>query len=123
MTLVYISTRAAFEAAHHLPLLPNGHKCKRLHGHNYTIEVILRTDVGGDGMAIDYADIDAAVKSEVFDACDHQLLNHVPGLDNPTGENIAIWAARRLRAVLPDLYEVRIWETPHYCATVRATDL
>lgn len=123
MTTVYISTRRTFEAAHYLPLLPREHKCRRLHGHNYQIEVVLRTAVGADGMMIDYADIDAAVDTLVVDVCDHRLLNDVDGLENPTGEVIAVWAAHRLREALPGLHKVSVWETPRYCATVRATDL
>lgn len=125
MTMVYISTRRTFEAAHYLPHLPETHKCRRLHGHNYTIEVVLRTEVGGadDGMEIDYADVDALIDYHVVNVCDHHLLNDIPCLENPTGENIAIWAARRLLVALPKLHEVRVWETPHYCATVRAADL
>lgn len=29
-----------FEAAHHLPMLPETHKCHRLHGHNYKVEMV-----------------------------------------------------------------------------------
>lgn len=123
MTTVYISTRRTFEAAHYLPLLPQDHKCKRLHGHNYMIEVVLRTGVGPEGMAIDYADIDAAIDEQVVSVCDHRLLNDISGLENPTGENIAIWAARKLLAALPGLHEVKVWETPHYCSSVLASDL
>lgn len=36
-----------FEAAHHLSDLPEGHKCARLHGHSYTVEISVATDVGG----------------------------------------------------------------------------
>ena len=125
MTTVYISTRRAFEAAHYLPLLPADHKCKRLHGHNYSIEVILRTDVypGDIGMAIDYADLDSAIDNMIISVCDHRLLNEIDGLTNPTGENIAMWAGRRLQKSLPTLHEVRVWETPNYCAIVFARDL
>lgn len=40
-----IGKRFMFEAAHHLPDLPEGHKCARLHGHSYTVG-------GGRGRAV-----------------------------------------------------------------------
>ena len=75
------------EAAHHLSRVPDGHKCARLHGHSFRIEVGLAGDVGDNtGWVADFADIGAAFKP-VFDRLDHRYLNEVEGLENPTSEN------------------------------------
>jgi len=122
--IVEISTRRTFEAAHHLPMLPEAHKCHRVHGHNYVVEVSVRAEIDETaGMAMDYAELDRAFDDLVFAVCDHRLLNDVPGLENPTGENIAIWIALRMLAFGLPIHEVSVWETPCYRATVRVDDL
>lgn len=119
--IVEISTKRTFEAAHHLPRLPEGHKCRRMHGHNYTIEVVLRAPIDPElGMAFDYADIDRIVDERIISVCDHRLLNDISGLENPTGENIAIWALAQLLQMSLPVVEVSVWETANYRATVRA---
>ncbi len=122
--VVEIATRRMFEAAHYLPNLPDGHKCKRMHGHNYVVEVVLRAPIDPlIGMAWDYAVLDGHIDALIVNACDHRVLNEIEGLENPTGENIAIWAWRQLEITMLPLHEVSVWETPHYRATVRAGDL
>lgn len=124
MTIVDISTDRTFEAAHHLPRLPAEHKCHRVHGHNYRIRVTIRAEIDPFlGMAFDYAMMDAFVDDLIVGVCDHRLLNDVEGLDNPTGENIAIWAMRRLMLTVLPMHSVTVWETPHYAATVYASDM
>lgn len=90
-----------FEAAHRLPQVPEGHKCARLHGHSYRLEVHVRGEVDPTaGWVMDFADIKAAVKP-VIEQLDHYYLNEVPGLENPTSENLARWAWERLADTLP----------------------
>jgi 6-pyruvoyltetrahydropterin/6-carboxytetrahydropterin synthase len=90
-----------FEAAHRLPHVPEGHKCGRLHGHSYRLEVHVRGDVDPvSGMVMDFADIKAAFKP-LEDMLDHHYLNEVDGLDNPTSENLARWAWKHLEGALP----------------------
>ncbi len=124
MNTVEISTIRTFEAANHLPMLPDGHKCKRVHGHNYTIEVVVRAPIDPIlGMAFDYSVIDSVVDTLIINICDHRLLNDIEGLENPTGENIALWAMRRLLTTVLPVHEVSVWETPHYRATIHIGDL
>lgn len=109
--LVEIFKDFKFEAAHRLPHLPDGHKCKRLHGHSYRLRVVLRGDVDPTlGWVADFADVKAAVKPLV-NLLDHALLNEVEGLSQPTSENIAIWFWRRLKPSLPQLAAIQIRET------------
>ena len=100
-----------FEAAHRLPHVPEGHKCARLHGHSYRVEVRVRGDVGIDtGWVMDFADIEAAAEP-VRAELDHYYLNDVPGLENPTSEVLARWIWDRLLTALPGLSEVVVRET------------
>jgi len=100
-----------FEAAHLLPHLPAGHKCRRLHGHSFTVEIAIQGPVDPAlGWVMDYADISAAFKP-LWEQLDHYYLNEVEGLENPTSENIAVWIWQRLKPLLPLLTEVVVAET------------
>ena len=99
------------EAAHRLPHVPPGHKCGRLHGHSFVIEVALEGPVGTPtGWVMDYAEIKRVFKP-LYDRLDHNYLNEIPGLENPTSENLAIWVWQELKPGLPFLTEVVIAET------------
>lgn len=100
-----------FEAAHHLPHVPEGHKCRRLHGHSYHVEVRVRgTPDPHFGWVMDFADLKAAW-APVDAALDHRYLNEVPGLENPTSEVLARWIWTRLAPALPGLCAVSVRET------------
>lgn len=100
-----------FEAAHRLPNMPEGHKCARLHGHSFHLEVHLEGRVDAHtGMLVDYADIKSAFKP-LEDLLDHHYLNDVPGLENPTSENLVRWIWERLKPELPELSRLVLRET------------
>ena len=100
-----------FEAAHLLPNLPAIHKCRRLHGHSFQVEVAVAGEIDPKlGWLIDYAEISEAFKP-LFDRLDHYYLNEVAGLENPTSENIAIWIWKELKPRLPLLTEIVVAET------------
>jgi len=99
------------EAAHRLPNVPVGHKCARLHGHSWRIEVAIEGPVGDDtGWVMDYADLKAAFQP-IHDRLDHHYLNEIPGLENPTSERLAVWIWNELKPRLPLLCELVIAET------------
>ncbi len=99
------------EAAHRLPNVPVGHKCARLHGHSWRIEVAIEGPIGDDtGWVMDFADLKAAFQP-IYDRIDHHYLNDIPGLENPTSERLASWIWNELKPRLPLLSELVIAET------------
>lgn len=84
-----IGKRFAFEAAHHLPGLPDGHKCARLHGHSYTVEVTVATEgaLSPPGFVVDFADL-SPLGEHLKKTVDHRDLNEVLDVP-PTSEHLA----------------------------------
>lgn len=100
-----------FEAAHRLPNVAAGHKCARLHGHSFAVELVVRGPVDPHfGWVMDYADIKAVFRP-IYDQLDHHYLNEIPGLENPTSEHVARWIWQQLKPALPLLAEVVVAET------------
>ncbi len=108
-----------FEAAHFLPRVPPGHKCARMHGHSYRVELAIRGPVDpGTGWLIDFAVIDDAWV-DIFQQVDHHTLNEVPGLENSTCENLAAYIWARISQTVPQLCAVTVWETSDACCIYR----
>jgi len=100
-----------FEAAHRLPHVPEGHKCARLHGHSFVAKLYVSGEVGEtSGWLIDFAQIDRAF-APLLAKLDHNYLNEIEGLSNPTSENLAVWIWERLAPRLPELSGVLLQET------------
>lgn len=100
-----------FEAAHLLPKAPEGHKCRRLHGHSFRIEITVEGEVDPEtGWFLDYGKIAAAV-DPIRAKLDHYYLNEVPGLPNATSENLARWIWEKLTPALPSLARITVHET------------
>ncbi|MFN2571140.1 MAG: 6-carboxytetrahydropterin synthase QueD [Gemmatimonadales bacterium] len=101
----------SIEAAHRLPNVPAGHKCARLHGHSFAIEIAAGGPVDPiTGWIVDYADIKAAFQP-LYEQLDHHYLNEIPGLENPTSEHLAMWIWDRLKPELHNLSAVIVRET------------
>jgi 6-pyruvoyltetrahydropterin/6-carboxytetrahydropterin synthase len=114
---IRITATYSFEAAHFLPKVPEGHKCRRLHGHNYRIDVSVAGPLDARGFVLDYAELDAIVQP-IIDEIDHRCLNDIPGLDNPTSEILALWLRDRIAAKAGVKPTIRVWETPRYLVEV-----
>ena len=99
------------ESAHRLPNVPADHKCARVHGHSFRVEVHVAGPVDPRlGWVMDFADLKQAFEP-LFERLDHRYLNDVPGLENPTSENLARWIWRELAPALPQLARVVVHET------------
>jgi 6-pyruvoyltetrahydropterin/6-carboxytetrahydropterin synthase len=100
-----------FEAAHRLPNLPPGHKCSRLHGHSFLVEITVEGEVDPHyGWVLDFAEVKAAFRP-LEERLDHHYLNDIPGLENPTSEMIAKYIWDALKPSLPGLASVLVHET------------
>jgi len=99
------------EAAHRLPNVPAGHKCSRLHGHSFRIELHVTGQVDAySGWVMDFAELKSAFQ-ETYDRLDHHCLNDIAGLENPTSENLARWIWQQMKPLVPLLSKVVIHET------------
>lgn len=111
-----LSVEFHFAAAHLLPHYDG--PCKRLHGHNYVLHLVLEGRPSPkDGMIRDFDE----VKRRAWEVClkdvDHHYLNEL--VENPTAENMVVWFWDKLSPHFPGLVELKLWETPEYCVTYR----
>ena len=119
MVNVEITKEYRFEAAHSLPRVPAGHKCARVHGHSYKVELAVSGAIDAKtGWLVDFGVIDEAW-DVIFARFDHRNLNEVPGLENSTCENIAVYVWRAVRQAVPQLSAVTVWETADSRCTYR----
>ena len=108
---VRLSKTFRFEAAHSLPTFPEGHKCRRLHGHSFRFDVIVEGEVEpARGYLIDYGEIKRAAEP-IVKRLDHYHLNEIAGLENPTSEVLAKWIYDALKPSLPMLSAIIVHET------------
>jgi len=112
-----ITKKFTFEAAHFIPAFADGHKCRRMHGHSFRVEIKVKGEADEKmGILMDFADIKAVVKPYI-DYLDHDCLNtlaerdNIPLLKNPTSENICVWLFRQIKPELPMLHSVVVHET------------
>jgi len=116
---VTLSREFDFGAAQALTIFPEGHKCRALHGHTFTVRISATGEVNPQtGLFYDHAII-AQEARPVIDLLDHKYLNEIPGLENPTVENLCRWIWVKLEKKLPGLSEITIYETPRAWCTYR----
>jgi 6-pyruvoyltetrahydropterin/6-carboxytetrahydropterin synthase len=121
--IVELKKEYRFEAAHHLPRVPAGHKCARLHGHSYRIDLLVRGKVDPEtGWLVDFAVLDDVFGAEVHGRLDHRNLNDVPGLENSTCEILASFVWNAVRPRVPQLAAVTVWETTDASCTYRGEE-
>lgn len=110
--MIDIYKEFVFDSAHWLPNVPEGHKCRHIHGHTYHLKIVLSGEIHEqDGWVADFGEIKVAV-NEVLKLVDHRLLNEVEGLENPTCELFCVWWYTKLISRLPELIRVELRETP-----------
>jgi 6-pyruvoyltetrahydropterin/6-carboxytetrahydropterin synthase len=102
----------SFDSAHFLPNVPDGHKCKEMHGHTYRLKVFIQGELDPIlGWIMDFKELKDALLP-VIDQLDHKLINNIKGLENPTAENITVWIWEQIRPSLPLLSRIELYETP-----------
>ena len=99
-----------FEAAHELPLVPDTHKCAKLHGHSFQVRVSVEGDLNNLGWVLDYAVI-KSICGPIINELDHSYLNELSGLTNTTSENIEVWLWDAIKPKLVMLSEIEVKET------------
>lgn len=120
--MVELTRTFQFSAAHSLPAAGEQHPCHAVHGHNFSVEVtVAGTPDPRTGWVIDFGEIKRAV-GPVITRLDHHLLNEIPGLENPTSENLARWLWEQLRPRLPGLARIGVSETPGTLCTYRGQE-
>jgi 6-pyruvoyltetrahydropterin/6-carboxytetrahydropterin synthase len=117
--IVELKKEFRFEAAHRLPRVPPGHKCARVHGHSYKVELHAEGKVDPEsGWLVDYAVLDDAWAG-LYARLDHRMLNDIAGLENSTCEVLAAYIWDAVRPAVPVLSAVTVWETPDASCTYR----
>ncbi|MEZ4286733.1 MAG: 6-carboxytetrahydropterin synthase QueD [Polyangiales bacterium] len=112
-----ISRNFRFEAAHKLPNVPSDHKCARLHGHSFSVTIVVRGDLDPRLQWVaDFADLKAAWQP-LHEILDHRYLNEIVGLENPTSEVLARFIAERIDLPTGRVHLVCVAETCHAAAT------
>lgn len=106
-----ISKDFTFSAAHWLNLSA-GHPCSRVHGHNYTVRVLLEaSSLDDNSMVLDYHEL-RPFGDWLTATLDHGTLND--HIENPTAENLARHLHDRLSERIPSEFycAIGVSETP-----------
>ena len=115
LNIMYSATifkELTFDSAHFLPNVPEGHKCRNIHGHTYRLKVYINGPIDEHtGWVADFAELKKSVKS-VIEEVDHKFLNNIDGLDNPTCELLARWLWQKIKPLVPGLSKIELHETP-----------
>ena len=106
-----VGRRFYIDAAHFLPRY-NG-KCKNMHGHRWSIDLIVdAVGLNDQHMVVDFVELKQIFNMRVG-YLDHSLLN--THLDNPTAENLSRFIFNKIRDYMPEetrLFEVVVYESP-----------
>ena len=111
MSEMQIYKTLRFDAAHRLTGVPSTHKCSAMHGHTFEVEIHLKGPVDPQtGFIMDFGDV-AKVCDPIIQRLDHSVLNEIPGLENPTSENLCVWLWAEIKPKLPLLIQLIVRET------------
>jgi 6-pyruvoyltetrahydropterin/6-carboxytetrahydropterin synthase len=111
-----VSVKSSFSAAHRLQEV--GGKCENLHGHNFAVEVSVRSDrLTEQGVVVDFRELKSYL-ARILEGLDHHFLNETPPFidRNPSSENIARYIhteiSKMIAEVKPDArVRVSVWES------------
>ena len=117
--MVELSKTFTFDAAHYLSKAGSEHKCSKMHGHTWKVEIVVAGEIDSEkGWFMDYAEISKAWQP-LQELLDHSVLNEIEGLSNPTSERLAMWLWEKLKDKLNGLSAISVYETPTAKCTYR----
>ena len=103
-----LSHKFTIDSARSLPTLPEGHPCRKIHGHRFEIDIHVVGPLNEIGWVMDFYDLQIKA-NKVIKPLDHCLLNeHIP---NPTTENLCKFIYDHLKKDLPELCFVCVKES------------
>lgn len=103
-----LSREFRFDAAHTLQRTVDLEPSRRIHGHSYRAEVVVRGRPDPrTGMIIDLSLFDKALE-EARDGLDHRFLDEISDLGPTTIENLSSWIWRKVAPVCPNLWRVTV---------------
>lgn len=112
-----ITKELLFEAAHFLPSVGQSHKCSRIHGHLFKVEIVVKGEIDPVyGWVMDFGVLARSAR-QVIQPLDHRLLNDIPEIGIPTSENIAKYIYYNLAPKIPNLASITVHESPSSKAT------
>ena len=107
--MLELTRKYQFHAARKLTSLPDSHPCSKIHGHTFSVIIKLNGEIDeSKGWVIDFSDIDEIYHNEVQSILDHQYLNDLEYLSNPTTEHLTIWIWKKLAPHLKGLSQVTV---------------
>jgi 6-pyruvoyltetrahydropterin/6-carboxytetrahydropterin synthase len=107
---MHVWRRYRFQAAHRLPHVSLGHQCGRMHGHGFEVIVHAQSLRQEGDQCLTYDHLDA-LWAPLNAQLNHQCLNDLEGLENPTSEMLSSWLWARLQPALSALSCVTVFET------------
>lgn len=107
MSKVYLTQAGSFQAKHS----HNGTLAEPLHEHTFRYEATFYGDINEERFLLDFRAIGALFKEELEKGLTGADLTTF--LPMPTTESLAIWLYDRIKARLPQLYSMKVAETPN----------
>jgi len=99
-----------FESARKLTKVPKDHPCSNLYGLAFKLEIHLEGEIDySTGFVIDFNNIEKEFDS-IRKHLDHNYLNDIEGLENPTSEILVEWIWNELKPKLEGLVKLVLWE-------------
>lgn len=104
-----LSKQFRFDAAHTLERVIETESSRRIHGHSYRAEVVVRGRPDPtSGMIVDLGLFERAL-GEARDMLDHRFLDEMNDLGPATMENLSAWIWRKVEPICPGLHRVILY--------------
>jgi 6-pyruvoyltetrahydropterin/6-carboxytetrahydropterin synthase len=99
-----------FESARKLTKVPKNHPCSNLYGLAFKLEIHVKGNVNPKtGFVVDFSDIERNFEP-LKEKLDHNYLNDIEGLENPTSEILVEWIWNNLKSNVSNLSKLVLWE-------------